>query len=96
MAEADPLQFMLLEAAEQALNDAGYDRKPLDRERCGVVVGTEVGGEFCDQLEMGLRLPEMQQVLVELLRSRGVSDVQVEKIKAGFAAALIAHLAVAD
>ena len=34
---------------------------PFDRERCGVVVGTAVGGDFCDELEMGLRLPEMQR-----------------------------------
>ena len=89
VAEADPLQFMLLEASEQALNDAGYDRKPLDRERCGVVVGTEVGGEFCDELEMGLRLPEMQQVLVELLHSKGVSPAQTQTISAGFATTLL-------
>ncbi len=89
VAEADPLQFMLLEASEQALHDAGYDRKPLEREHCGVVVGTEVGGDFCDQLEMGLRLPEMQQVLVELLRTRGVAEPQVQAIKAGFATSLL-------
>ena len=35
IAEADPLQFMFLEAAEQALADAGYDRKPLDRDAAG-------------------------------------------------------------
>ncbi len=89
VAEADPLQFMLLEAAEQALNDAGYDHKPLAKERCGVVVGTEVGGEFCDELEMGLRLPEMQQVIVELLRQRGVPADKIAKIKADFAATLL-------
>ena len=89
VAEADPLQFMLLEAAEQALNDAGYDRKPLQRERCGVVVGTEVGGEFCDELEMGLRLPEMQKVVVDLLRTRGVTAEKAEKIKAEFATVLL-------
>ena len=42
VAEADPLQFMLLEAAEQALADAGYDRKADGSGTCGVIVGTEV------------------------------------------------------
>ncbi len=31
VAQADPLQFMLLEAADQALKDSGYDSRPFDR-----------------------------------------------------------------
>ncbi len=61
IAQADPLQFMLLEAADQAISDAGYDKKPFDRTRVGVVVGTEFGGDFAFQLQMALRLPEMEQ-----------------------------------
>jgi acyl transferase domain-containing protein/acyl carrier protein len=80
VAEADPLQFMFLEAAEQALADAGYDKKPLDRERCGVMVGTEFGGEFSDHLEMGLRLPEMTHVFSQLLARRGVPAERIEEI----------------
>ena len=44
--QADPLQFMLLDAADQALIDAGYDKKEFDRTRVGVLVGTEFGGDF--------------------------------------------------
>ena len=33
--QADPLQFMLLDAADQALRDAGYDKKAFDRTRDG-------------------------------------------------------------
>ena len=50
-----------LEAADQALQDAGYDEKPFDRTRVGVVVGTEFGGDFAFQLQMALRLPEMER-----------------------------------
>jgi acyl transferase domain-containing protein/acyl carrier protein/NAD(P)-dependent dehydrogenase (short-subunit alcohol dehydrogenase family) len=89
VAEADPLQFMLLEAAERALADAGYDKKPLDREHCGVIVGTEFGGDFGDHLEMGLRLPEMQHVLSELLRQRGIPDERIEAVNASFANVLL-------
>jgi len=89
VAEADPLQFMLLEGAEQALNDAGYDRRPLEREKCGVVVGTEFGGEFCDHLEMGLRLPEMQHALSGLLSKHGVSAEASQSISAKFADTLL-------
>ncbi|HEY1784345.1 MAG TPA: beta-ketoacyl synthase N-terminal-like domain-containing protein, partial [Pirellulales bacterium] len=89
IAEADPLQFMFLEAAEQALADAGYDRKPLDRERCGVMVGTEFGGDFCDELEMGLRLPEMKQVLGRLLTHRQVPAEKIEQVNTQFADILV-------
>ncbi len=89
IAEADPLQFMFLEAAEQALADAGYDRKPLDRERCGVMVGTEFGGDFSNELEMGLRLPEMTHVLGQLLASRQVPAEKIEQINTQFSNLLI-------
>ena len=89
IAEADPLQFMFLEAAEQALADAGYDRKPLDRERCGVMVGTEFGGDFSNELEMGLRLPEMGHVIGELLARRQVPAEKIEQINAQFADTLL-------
>ena len=87
--EADPLQFMLLAAAEQALADAGYDRKPIEREKCGVVVGTEFGGDFCDHLEMGLRLPEMQDLLAGMLRNKGLSADHIAAINTRFADVLL-------
>ena len=65
--EADPLQFMLLDAAEQALIDSGYDKKPFDRERVGVLVGTEFGSDFSTQLELGLKLPYLEKLFRELL-----------------------------
>ena len=77
---ADPLQFMLLDATDQALKNAGYDTKPFDRTRTGVVVGTVFGGEFADQLQMGLRLPEFQKLLKEKLAVRGVSGEECERI----------------
>ena len=82
---------MLLDAVQQALADAGYDRKPLEREKCGVVVGTEFGGDFCDHLEMGLRLPEMQRELSTLLAERGFSPQQVAQIKSNYAERLLNH-----
>ncbi len=75
---------MFLEAAEQALADAGYDRKPLDRERCGVMVGTEFGGDFSNELEMGLRLPEMKHVISQLLQARRIAAEKIEQINTQF------------
>ncbi|EAQ79138.1 type I polyketide synthase [Blastopirellula marina] len=87
--EADPLQFMFLDASEQALADAGYDRESIQRELCGVVIGTEFGGDFGDQLEMGLRLPEMQAKLTTLLQARGLAAEKIEAINQDFANVLL-------
>ncbi len=69
--QADPLQFMLLEASDQAMKDAGYDAKPFNRENVGVVVGTEFGGDFSFQLQLGLRIPELERHIEALLTKRG-------------------------
>jgi len=91
VAQADPLQFMLLEAADQALKDAGYDRRPFDRPRVGVLVGTEFGGDFGLQLQMGLRLPHMGRILHSLLTRRGLSDEQAAVIDKNFGDRLLDH-----
>ena len=80
VARANPLQFMLLDAARQALSDAGYERRAFDRARTAVVVGTLFGGDFGHQLLVGLRLPVLRRELVRLLRGRGLSDEQIEPI----------------
>jgi acyl transferase domain-containing protein/NAD(P)-dependent dehydrogenase (short-subunit alcohol dehydrogenase family) len=91
VAQADPLQFMLLEAADQALKDAGYDKKPFDRTRVGVVVGTEFGGDFAVQLQMGLRLPHMGRILQSLLARRGLPADRIAKIEQRFGDVLLEH-----
>ena len=89
--QADPLQFMLMDAADQALRDAGYDKKPFDRTRAGVVVGTEFGGDFAFQLQMALRLPDMGKILRSLLSRCGVTADRAGRIEAKFAEALLRH-----
>ncbi len=82
IATADPLQFMLLDAADQALQDAGYSKeKPFDRLRTGVVVGTIFcGGDFGEQLQMGLGLPQFRKHLANGLRKRGVPEDAIDRI----------------
>ena len=87
--EADPLQFMFLDAAEKALADAGYDRESIPQELAGVVVCTEFGGDFSDNLEMGLRLPEMQAMLSRRLSQRGFTPEQTTAISDNFAKILL-------
>ncbi len=60
IAQANPLQFMLLEAAEQALREAGCLDREWNKQRAAVVVGSVFGGDFGHALYAGLRLPEFQ------------------------------------
>lgn len=80
LARANPLQFMLLDAADQALREAGYDQRAFDRARTAVVVGTNFGAEFGNQLVAGLRLPEIRRALVQELSQLGLTDDAVDDI----------------
>jgi acyl transferase domain-containing protein/acyl carrier protein len=70
LARANPLQFMLLDATEQALNEAG----PVHRPDTTVVVGTLFGGEFGNRLILGLRFGEVQHSLRQVLVARGLDS----------------------
>ncbi len=80
IANANPLQFMLLDAADQALASAGYDKRKFDRTRVGVIVGTIFGGDFAAQLQMGLRLPEWNKLMRPILAKHGVPADQIETV----------------
>lgn len=92
VAHADPLQLMILDATDAALADAGYDRKPYDRARVGVVVGTVFGSDFCEQLQMGFRLPDFCAELARVLRSRGIGDGDVAAIGEAYCETLLEHM----
>jgi 3-oxoacyl-(acyl-carrier-protein) synthase len=92
IAAANPLQFMLLEAADAAIADAGGPAAGLDRVRTGVVVGTMFGGEFANQLQMGLRLPETGRYLRAALARRGVAAGDADRIVAAYEKKLLEKL----
>ena len=73
IAQASPLQFMILDAVDRAIIGFG-EEKHFDqlRNRTGVVAGTMFGGEFSTQLQMGLRLPWFQNILVHAAMERGL------------------------
>ncbi|MEX2285519.1 MAG: C45 family autoproteolytic acyltransferase/hydrolase [Planctomycetaceae bacterium] len=91
IAGADPMQFMLLDAADQAIRDAGYMDKEFDHLRTGVIVGTIFGGTFTDNLQMGLRLPDFKATLTEVLRRRGVPDTEIEHVYQQYEDVLLKH-----
>jgi len=88
---ADPLQFLLLDATDQALRDAGYESKTFDRRRTGVVVGTCFGDDFARQLNRALRLPEFQQTLAQVLREHGVPEESTRQVCEAFAKVFVWH-----
>lgn len=92
IAHADPLQFMLLEAVDQALRTCGCDTRPGVRERTGVYVGALTAGEFHEQLQMGLRLPELEEELARVLAERGVPANEIQTIAHEFGALLLERM----
>ncbi len=70
----DPLQFMLLESALDAIADAGLDPKTLkgeratvDRDRVAVLMGTVFGSDFALELSLAIRSQELAEDLAEAL-----------------------------
>ena len=92
IASASPLQFMILDAVDQALAEAGLSAEQFDRKQTAVVVGTVFGGDFSSQLVMGLRLPEFRRTLAETLRAHGVPGALVEQLSKSYAAVLLKHM----
>ncbi len=76
IAQANPLQFMLLEAAEQALRESGWFRGEGDRQHTAVIVGSIFGGQFGNALFAGLRLPEIKRHLRACLLEKGLEEHQ--------------------
>ena len=57
---------------------------PFDRQRIGVVVGTIFGGEFGDQLQVGMRLPEICQKMTTAMQRRGLPNQLSQQITTEF------------
>ncbi|WP_235033214.1 type I polyketide synthase [Rubripirellula obstinata] len=85
---ANPAQLMLIEAVRQSLNefDKEFDPKnwTVDRQRVGVSVGTIFGGQFSNELQVGLRLPELEQHLRQHARAAGVRPSEMDQFAEQF------------
>ncbi len=79
LASASPLQFMILEAVDQAIRPSGLLESAQNRANTGVVVGTIFGGDFSNQLQMGLRVPDIQRRLRSLWQSEGMDADAIEQ-----------------
>ncbi len=90
--QASPLQFMMLDAVDQAFQQANYHTRPFNRHEVGVVVGTIFGGDFSGQLVMGLRLPRFQELLADLLRRRGVREGLIAQLSQSYNEVFLKHM----
>ncbi|MDR1923136.1 MAG: phosphopantetheine-binding protein [Planctomycetaceae bacterium] len=79
LAQANPLQFMFLDAVDQALQSAGYinavgeELKSIPRERTGCIVGTFFGGDFASQLDIDLRVSDMTAFFESYLSGKKIA-----------------------
>jgi len=77
---ANPLQMMLIDAVQQAATEADGGKWLGNRERTSVVIGTIFGGEFSNQLQIGLRLPEICRRMIQELRESGIEPARAATI----------------
>ena len=83
IALGNPLQFMLLDAAGQALSEC-QQAGTIDASKTAVMVGTVFGGAFGNSLQVGLRLQEIRRSLSDILQPTGISQSQLETCLAEF------------
>jgi acyl transferase domain-containing protein len=96
---ADPLQFLLLDAADQALQDTRPTRSrstaewlmPEVRRRTSIVVGTMMQGDFSVQLNLALRVPELQQALRAALVEQNVPSELIDAVVQQFGDDYLQH-----
>jgi len=93
LANADPLQFMILDSVDAAIADAGYDPKQMPKETTGVIVGSTFDTDFASQLGIGFRLPHFQRELRKVLERHGIVDARrVEQILEQYAEMLVKRM----
>ncbi|MDD5410533.1 MAG: SDR family NAD(P)-dependent oxidoreductase [Methylobacter sp.] len=68
----DIVQWLALEVAKQCLDDAGYSRETLPRDRMGVVVGNSLTGEQSRASNMRLRWPYVLRCLISVLNDKNI------------------------
>lgn len=92
VAQANPLQFMMLDAVDQAFQHSGLlDHNRFDRKKAGCIVGTQFGGDFSTQLVMALRLPETRKTALRAFAKHGVSPDMATEIVDQWTQKVIEH-----
>ena len=84
---ADPLRFMIIDAVDQAWQQAGIEA--AERARTAVVVGTILANDFFSDLSLALRLPEIRQALSRRLATTPLDADERHEVLADFEVAFL-------
>ncbi|MFZ5476025.1 MAG: SDR family NAD(P)-dependent oxidoreductase [Myxococcota bacterium] len=77
----DPIQQMALEAAADALEDAGLGaNREWDRERAAVILGNSMGGEIGDDYTLRVMFPALRKALNEVPGFAALPDIKRAQI----------------
>lgn len=68
----DIAQWLALDVAASALEDAGYTRESVQRERTGVILGNTLTGEWTRSNSMRLRWPFVRRALLAAASAKGL------------------------
>ncbi|MEZ6047639.1 MAG: beta-ketoacyl synthase N-terminal-like domain-containing protein [Planctomycetaceae bacterium] len=82
--QANPLQFALLDAAEQALNEAGYAESDFNRKEVITIVGSIFNNDYDLDVYWGLFYPELCQKLTPMLTELGLDETQLSEFMENF------------
>ncbi|MCA9077838.1 MAG: SDR family NAD(P)-dependent oxidoreductase [Planctomycetaceae bacterium] len=91
VAQANPVQMMLLDAVTQAIGEYDGSEWTVDRQRTGVVIGTVFGGEFAIQLQAGLRLPEIADELKLAIDRHANGRIDADRLASEFRQTFLQH-----
>ena len=87
---ANPLQFMILDAVELALEDAGFSpSNPLPTDTTAVIIGTRFDSDYTNALQMAMRCPELEKEIAVQLQKQGVDSATAKTITDNFAKILL-------
>ncbi len=91
----DPTQQIALEAARQALEDAGAfdETNEFPLENCAIIVGNSQGGDNRTETTARVQVPRMQEALAKALDNANISGPNAEKIREDFKASFLSDMA---
>ncbi|HTU18290.1 MAG TPA: type I polyketide synthase [Gemmataceae bacterium] len=76
----DIVQWLALEVANLALENAGFQRDSIVRDRTGVIVGNTLTGEHTRSQSMRLRWPFVKRALLAAAAARGLTGAAAEEL----------------
>jgi enediyne polyketide synthase len=77
---ADIAQWLALEVAIQAAEDAGYNRTNIPTERTGVLLGNTLTGEFSRSTSMRMRWPYVRRALVATAQAQELPPSAIDSL----------------